>query len=69
MKTGIEKAVKAVGGYTALAKELGIDRNAIRRWPQVPARWIIKIERITGVPREDLRPDLYLAPRPKKRPS
>jgi hypothetical protein len=67
MRTGLQKALKILGGYSALARELGIDRNAIRRWHSVPDRWIIKIEHLTGVPREELRPDLYLAPRPKKR--
>jgi len=65
MKDGLQKAVGIVGGYTALARKLGIDRNAIRRWHNVPDHWIIKIEHLTGVPREELRPDLYLAPRPK----
>lgn len=67
MNKGLQKAVTIMGGYTALAKELGIDRNAIRRWHSVPDHWIIKIESLTGVPREELRPDLYLAPRPVPR--
>jgi DNA-binding transcriptional regulator YdaS (Cro superfamily) len=65
MKTGLQKAVEIMGGYKPLAAQLGIDRNAIRRWRAVPARWIIRIEHLTGVPREELRPDLYLAPRPR----
>lgn len=64
MNTGMKKAIELAGGITALAHELGIDRNGIRRWQAVPARWIIRIEHLTGVPREELRPDLYLAPRP-----
>jgi DNA-binding transcriptional regulator YdaS (Cro superfamily) len=67
MNTGLQKALEIMGSYTALAAELGIDRNAIRRWHDVPDHWIIKIEHLTGVPREELRPDLYLAPRPTKR--
>jgi DNA-binding transcriptional regulator YdaS (Cro superfamily) len=66
MKTGIQKAIEAAGGVTALARHLGIDHNAIRRWHSVPDHWIIKIEHLTMIPREELRPDLYLAPRPKK---
>lgn len=68
MNTGLQKAIDILGGRTALARKLGIDHNAIRRWHSVPDHWIIKIEHLTGVPREELRPDLYLAPRPKKRP-
>jgi len=66
MQTGKQKAIEAAGGITALARELGIDHNAIRRWHNVPDKWIIRIERLTLIPREELRPDLYLAPRPKK---
>ena len=65
MRTPIEKAIKAAGGLSALSRELGIDRAGIRRWEAIPAKWIIQIEHATGVPREELRPDLYLAPRPK----
>lgn len=64
METGKQKAIVAAGGILALARELGIDHNAIRRWHSVPDHWIIRIEHLTGVPREELRPDLYLAPRP-----
>jgi DNA-binding transcriptional regulator YdaS (Cro superfamily) len=67
MKTGLQKAIEILGGYSAMARKLGIDRNAIRRWHSVPDHWIIEIEQLTGVPREELRPDLYLAPRPRKR--
>jgi DNA-binding transcriptional regulator YdaS (Cro superfamily) len=65
MNKGLKRAVEIAGGLAPLARLLGVDRAAIRRWDQVPARWIITIERLTGVPREELRPDLYLAPRPK----
>jgi DNA-binding transcriptional regulator YdaS (Cro superfamily) len=67
MDTGLQKAFEAAGSPGTLARMLRIDRAAVYRWKDVPAHWIIEIERITGVPREELRPDLYLAPRPKKR--
>ena len=47
MKTGMQKALEVVGGYAPMARALGIDRNAIRRWHNVPDRWIIKIEHLT----------------------
>jgi DNA-binding transcriptional regulator YdaS (Cro superfamily) len=65
METGLQRAVKVMGGYPQLARELGIDPAAIRRWTLIPARWIIPIEHLTLIPREELRPDLYLAPRPR----
>jgi DNA-binding transcriptional regulator YdaS (Cro superfamily) len=56
---GLETAIKKAGGVRALARLLGINASAISRWTEVPARHIISIERLTGVPREVLRPDLY----------
>jgi DNA-binding transcriptional regulator YdaS (Cro superfamily) len=67
MRTGLQKAIEAAGSGSALARLLGIDRAAVHRWRDVPPRHIIMIEKMTGVPREQLRPDLYLAPRPRKR--
>jgi len=64
MSTGIKKAIKAMGSGAALARALGIDRASVCGWAEIPAKRIIQIERLTGVPREELRPDLYLAPRP-----
>ena len=59
MDAGIEKAAKAVGTIAALARKLGITRSAIHQWPRIPAERVIEIERATGVPRNELRPDLY----------
>lgn len=28
-------------------------------WKKVPAEQVVEVERITGLPREELRPDLY----------
>lgn len=66
MKDGLQKAMEVMGSRSALARALGIDQAAIFRWKQIPSKWIIPIERVSGVPREELRPDLYLAPRPKR---
>ena len=62
---GLRKAIAAAGGPSAFARALGINRQAIWGWTQVPADRIIEVERLTGVSREELRQDLYLAPRPK----
>ena len=45
-----------------MAEELGITRWAVVKWKHVPAHRIIDVERITGIPREKLRPDLYRKP-------
>lgn len=59
MDIGIEKAVKAKGSIAALARAIGITRAAICQWDRIPADRIVEIERLTGVPRSELRPDLY----------
>jgi DNA-binding transcriptional regulator YdaS (Cro superfamily) len=43
----------------ALARELGINYQAIQSWKRIPAERVLAIEAITGIPREQLRPDLY----------
>jgi len=55
----LERAVKAAGGYTALGRKIGITGEAIMQWREVPSRRVLLVERITGIPKELLRPDLY----------
>jgi DNA-binding transcriptional regulator YdaS (Cro superfamily) len=43
-----------------LAKELGMTRSAVHQWERVPAERVVEVSRITGIPREALRPDLYV---------
>jgi DNA-binding transcriptional regulator YdaS (Cro superfamily) len=45
-----------------LAKSLGITHGAVNQWRRVPAERVVEVERITGIPREKLRPDLYAQP-------
>lgn len=63
--SGLQRAIEKAGSQEKLARLLGISQQAVQQWHQVPAGQIIAIERVTGVPREDLRPDLYRRlPRP-----
>ena len=47
------------GGKKALAAALGLGAPAISQWKHVPANHLVLAERITGIPRHELRPDLY----------
>lgn len=63
----LQRAIDKVGGPSAFAKRLAISRQALWKWGRVrrvPADRLVQIERVSGVPREELRPDLY---RPRKR--
>lgn len=56
--TGLQ-LLKATTNISKLAADLGISRIAIYHWKKVPAKWLIEIEKITGIPRQELRPELY----------
>jgi DNA-binding transcriptional regulator YdaS (Cro superfamily) len=59
---GLKAAIKAVGSVRELARLLGITHQAIQQWEKVPAERMLEIERVTGICRERLRPDLYRIP-------
>lgn len=44
-----------------LAREIGITRGAVAQWDKVPAERIGDVSRVTGIPLNILRPDLFLA--------
>jgi DNA-binding transcriptional regulator YdaS (Cro superfamily) len=45
-----------------IARELGIERGAIAQWRQIPPERVPEVSRITGIPRHQLRPDLWEPP-------
>jgi transcriptional regulator with XRE-family HTH domain len=47
---------------TALARRLGVTRSAINQWEEVPPRHVLELESLSGVPRYEMRPDIYGAP-------
>lgn len=57
----LSRAIAAVGSQQALAQALGITQQALSQWKlrRVPAERVLDVERITGIPRHDLRPDIY----------
>jgi DNA-binding transcriptional regulator YdaS (Cro superfamily) len=58
----IKRAIAAAGGQTALAGHLGITQCVISQWVNggrpVPLDRCPKIYEVTGVPVEELRPDV-----------
>lgn len=62
----LERAIEVAGGVAALAGKLGIFSQAVSQWRRVPVKRVLDVERATGVPRHELRPDIY-PPEPRER--
>lgn len=52
-------AIKRAGGAPVIARELGLTRQAVNKWDEVPGKHVLAIERLSGVTRYELRPDIY----------
>ena len=59
---GLEEAIRAGGGVSALARKIGISQPSVSSWPRVPAERVLAVEAVTGIDRAILRPDLYAQP-------
>lgn len=49
----------------ALGQRLAVDKTTVMRWEarRVPADRVLDVERVTGISRERLRPDLFVTER------
>jgi DNA-binding transcriptional regulator YdaS (Cro superfamily) len=63
MERALRDACKQAGGQKALALALGLtSQGTVQGWLRAgrpPAERVLEIERVTGVPRYRLRPDIY----------
>lgn len=55
----LRRCVAAVRTVSALARGMGVSRSVIYTWSRIPGDLVVKAEAATGIPREELRPDLY----------
>ncbi len=60
----LKKACELVGGQKPLADRIGTTQSMVWYWLErakkgVPGEFVIPIEQASGVPRHELRPDLY----------
>lgn len=67
----VEEIVRVLRGFNRAAEAIGISEQALARWHMrgVPPKRCIQVEKLTGIPRERLRPDVFGAPRPRPRRS
>lgn len=64
----VQRVIDAAGGVPGLAAALGISVPSIYSWKRVPAERVAAVERLTGIPRHEIRPTLYEPPMlPSKR--
>ena len=62
--SALYRAAEKAGGQLALAKAIGTTQSNVWTWLKksrrgTPAEWVLTIEAATGIPRHELRPDLY----------
>jgi len=58
----LEARLKEMGkSQEWLGEQCGVSRVAARKWlkGRVPAERVLKVSEITGIPPEDLRPDVF----------
>ena len=63
----LARAAEIAKGQVGLANAIGTTQSNVWTWLNkskrgVPAEWAGKIEEATGVPRHELRPDIFPAP-------
>ena len=62
--TALRRAVGLKGSQSALARDIGSTQGSVWRWlngTPIPAEAAVAIEKATGIPRGELRPDLFQA--------
>ena len=45
-----------------LARACGVNKSTVARWRRVPAERVLEVERVTGISRHEMRPDIYPPP-------
>lgn len=60
-KEALELAIRTCGTAAELARRLEVSAQAISQWDEVPPTRVLVVEKVTGVSRTLLRPDLYPA--------
>lgn len=64
----IDKIANIVGSQAKIAEKLGVNKMTVSQWKTrgVPAERVLDLEKLSGVPCWDIRPDLYEEARFKK---
>lgn len=57
--SALKRAISNSGGQANFARAIGVTAQAISQWDEVPPLRVLTVERVSGVSRTELRPDLY----------
>jgi post-segregation antitoxin (ccd killing protein)/DNA-binding transcriptional regulator YdaS (Cro superfamily) len=66
---GLNRAISAAGGGSALARALKLSPSAVANWKAeggIPASRVPSVARVTGLAPEELRPDLFRIPEQRR---
>ena len=58
----VERAIELAGGQKILARACGVKQQSVNEWKlrgRIPEGRLSQVEAVTGIPRWQLRPDLY----------
>lgn len=69
-KDSLKKAISLAGGQRRLAAALGIKQPSISEWlrrGQIPVERVARVTQVTGMTREELRPDIFGLAEPTER--
>jgi len=59
-QTALERLKKAAGGSVGIARLLGdLTPQAVGQWKEIPVKRVLTLEKLTGIARHELRPDIY----------
>jgi len=58
----MKHVIASGGGLVKLARAVGLKHSSVWAWKRVPAEHAKAVEQATGIPRHELRPDLWEAP-------
>ena len=55
----LKRAIDAAGGLQSLSKALGLTPQAVSQWHEIPPRRVLALEKLSGISRHELRPDIF----------
>lgn len=58
-QTILKYILETRGGPAGLASKLKLSKQAVGKWKCVPHKRVLDVEKITGISRHDIRPDIY----------